>query len=513
MIGKNKGLSASVSFRASRIVSTAGLLLIFVLSNSAALAVPLIVSNSADSLDLSSPPVATDGVDVGGGPSFGGSLSTINGSFVNNPNWVNTGDLNIGVLSFVDPSGPSLTTGEVELTTGTYLSNTGAAVIGRGFNKRGIMTVDEGAVWVNVGQVQVGAGGGGGTHELNIYGAATAIDSASVGIGDGTTAIATVQGMDAIWNITDNFVGTLDIGSSGGSGQMHILDGGMVNSTWGFVGTSTGFFPGSFGQGQVMISSADPLSDDSYWNVDGYISVGEFGGVGSLTVDDRGHANAGRMFVGMGGGTGTVTVNTGGRVELQSTVSTWDGSTIDLTGGGRMLLGLGFINFVPDGTMRIGLGGALLGDGLVKGDVEVFGGSIKPGHSPGQLTIDGNLTLDADSVLDIEIGGTGNGEYDQLQVLGSTVLDGTLNLIFLPGFSPSAGASFSLNLFPNGGLTGGLTGLTVQGLDPDLELDVDLNQLANGQPLDVNVVLIPEPSTLVLISLLGLNTARPRRRA
>ena len=98
-------------------------------------------------------------------------------------------------------------------------------------------------------------------------------------------------------------------------------------------------------------------------------------------------------------------------------------------------------------------------------------------------------------------------------MLGSTTLNGTLNLIFLPGFSPSAGASFALNLFPNGGLNGGLTGLTVQGLDPDLVLDVDLNQLANGQPLDVNVVQVPEPSTLAMLTLLGLTATRSRRRA
>jgi len=477
-----------------------------------ALAAPLVVSNADIDLDLSAPPVNTDGVDVGGGPNFGGTLSAINGSFVNNPNWTNTGNLNVGVLAFVDPSGPGLTVGELELTPGTFLVNTGAAVIGRGFNKQGIVTVDEGAVWVNAGQLQVGAGGGGTGHQLNVYGAATASDSASVGVGDGTSAGATIRGTDAIWNVLGGF-GTLDIGGSGGSGQMHILDGGMVNSSFGFVGTSAGFFPGAHGQGQVEITSTDPLSDDSFWNVDNYISVGEFTGVGSLTVGDRGHANAGRMFVGMGDGTGTVIVNTGGRVELQSTVNTWDGSTIDLTGGGRMLMGLGFIDFVPDGTMRIGLGGALLGDGLIKGDVEVFGGTIKPGHSPGKLTIEGNLTLDGDGILDIEIGGVGAGEFDQLEVLGGTVLDGTLNLIFLPGFSPSAGESFSLDLFPNGGISGGITGLTVQGLAPDLVLDVDLSQLANGQPLDVNVVAVPEPSTLVLLSLFALNTARSRRRA
>ncbi|MCC6682101.1 MAG: hypothetical protein IT445_14460 [Phycisphaeraceae bacterium] len=480
-------------------------------------AAPLVVSNADVDLDLSSPPVDTDGVDVGGGADFGGTLSAINGTITPSANWTNIGDFNVGVLDFITPSGPSLTTGSVELTTGSYLVNAGPAVIGRGFNKRGTMNINAGAVWVNSGQVLVGAGGGGGTHELNIYGSVTFTQNASIGVGDGTTAVANVQGVDAIWLVNDNSLGTLDIGSSGGTGTMNILDGGVVYSTWGFVGTGTGFFPNSPSDGQVVITGSDALNDDSYWNVDSYLSVGEFGGTGSLTVNDRGHANINsRLYVGMGGGQGTVAVNTGGRVHVLNVIEIWDGSTIDLSGGGRMLAGSGFIeSAISDGGLLIGFGGALLGDGTINADVKVVGGSIKPGHSPGKLTINGDLILDADSVLDIELGGTGAGQYDQIEVLGSTLLAGTLNLNFLSGFNVSAGDSFALNIFLNdANLNGELTSFSVEGLGPNLELDLDLTQIASGQPLDVMVVAVPEPSCAAAVLLLTMAgaTRRPRRR-
>jgi len=75
---------------------------------------------------------------------------------------------------------------------------------------------------------------------------------------------------------------------------------------------------------------------------------------------------------------------------------------------------------------------------IATGDV-----TIRPGTSPGTLTIDGNLDADG-TVFDIEIGGRIAGlEYDQLVVLGQANLTNSiLNLRFINGFVPASGDVF-----------------------------------------------------------------------
>lgn len=480
---------------------------------SGATAAPVVVTNN-DSQTLSvATNVTTDGVNVGGGPEFGGSLTVQDGTIFPTENWHNDGAFHVGVLDFSDSSGPSETTGAVTLQSGTYLLNVGEAVIGRGFNKVGVMNVNDGAVWFNAGAVQVGAGGGSSsTHQLNIGGAVTSNESISVGAGDGTSAAVSIDGPDAYLIVNTGF-GTLDIGSSGGYGEMSVLNGGRVESTYGFVGTSPGFFANSYGSGNVYVAGNDSTDEDSYWVLGDYVSVGEFTGHGTLTIDDRGNVDAQRIFIGMGGGVGNVNVNQGGKLELLNTIEIWDGSTLDVSGGGKVLAGLGFINAYDPGTVHLGLGSVLKGDGTIIGDVFVHGGTINPGHSPGKLTITGDLTLDADSVLTIEIGGTGAGEFDQFDVSGTTTLAGTLNLVFLSGFNPEAGDHIDLTVFLNiANLLGEFTGVTTEGLGPNLAAEVDLEQLANGQPLSVDITAVPEPGIgAILIAGMCVAVVRCRR--
>ncbi|WP_198001008.1 right-handed parallel beta-helix repeat-containing protein, partial [Gimesia fumaroli] len=82
--------------------------------------------------------------------------------------------------------------------------------------------------------------------------------------------------------------------------------------------------------------------------------------------------------------------------------------------------------------------------GTYSGNVDATGNNVilAPGNSPGQVTINGNLTLNGDDTLDIEmnsaIAGTG---FDQLVVNGTVSLGGvTLNLI--DGFDPAEGDEF-----------------------------------------------------------------------
>jgi hypothetical protein len=67
-------------------------------------------------------------------------------------------------------------------------------------------------------------------------------------------------------------------------------------------------------------------------------------------------------------------------------------------------------------------------------------GFLKPGDSPGILTIDGDLTQDESGVLDIELAGTaidpvtGDTQYDRLVVTGQSVLGGELHVSLIDSF-------------------------------------------------------------------------------
>jgi nitrous oxidase accessory protein NosD len=93
------------------------------------------------------------------------------------------------------------------------------------------------------------------------------------------------------------------------------------------------------------------------------------------------------------------------------------------------------------GTIRI-QSGAYAGDV----DATQLGESVTlaPGGSPGQVTINGNLTLDGDDALAMEIDGTTAGSlYDQIVVTGTATLGGaSLNLS--GAYSPMVGDTFTI---------------------------------------------------------------------
>ena len=64
-------------------------------------------------------------------------------------------------------------------------------------------------------------------------------------------------------------------------------------------------------------------------------------------------------------------------------------------------------------------GGTLAGTGTVFGPLSMTsaGGSVAPGTSPGQLTVDDNVTFNANGSVNVELNGTTVGtQYDQLRV-------------------------------------------------------------------------------------------------
>lgn len=87
--------------------------------------------------------------------------------------------------------------------------------------------------------------------------------------------------------------------------------------------------------------------------------------------------------------------------------------------------------------------GLLTGTGTIVGSV-LNGGLMLPGSSPGTLTISGNFVQAAGGILRIELGGSATGQFDQLRVLGTVSLGGTLEVAFANGFVSTAGNRFEI---------------------------------------------------------------------
>jgi fibronectin-binding autotransporter adhesin len=152
-------------------------------------------------------------------------------------------------------------------------------------------------------------------------------------------------------------------------------------------------------------------------------------GAGRLTT---GGANTDTSYAGVIGGAGGLT-KTGSGVQILTGVNTYAGAT-NVNAGTLVINGA---QTDATGLTTVASGAALGGSGTVGGDVVVQnGGRLAPGNSPGTLTIAGDLTLNATSVLDMEFGQAGvpGGPLNDLIVVGGDLtLDGTVDVTLSAG--------------------------------------------------------------------------------
>src|SRR5439155_10506449 len=74
-----------------------------------------------------------------------------------------------------------------------------------------------------------------------------------------------------------------------------------------------------------------------------------------------------------------------------------------------------------------------------------YNGDLRPGNSPARVTYEGTLILNPSARFHAELGGlTPGGQYDELTVLGSISVGGSLDLQFINGFTPQPGDAFKL---------------------------------------------------------------------
>ncbi len=379
--------------------------------------------------------------------------------------------------------------------TGGALSGAGLTTVASGatmtVNSGGTLATsrplnNQGTVSVTGGTLQL-AGGGIDSGAYAVTGGATLEFSAArtLNAGSSFSGAGTVNFNDADVNVNTNLTIPNPVVFSGSNFQTVLSGSGNVvlngTLTWqdGADVQGTGML--TTNNATSIISDGAGLGNGRTWNNNGTVTIsgaGSFGifgptagsftnsGVINLTGSSAnpiyGAAHSGHTFTNQGtlnkqAGSAAIQTIGAGLGGSPLAVSNAVGGAIDVASG--TLAVDGGSSFTQSGTIQISSGtifqrtggftntGTLQGSGTINlgGATLTNSGTIRPGTSPGLLTITGNLTLTGSSVLDFELGGLARGtQYDAIDVSGNVILAGTANITHFGGFTPVNGNSFQL---------------------------------------------------------------------
>jgi autotransporter-associated beta strand protein len=207
--------------------------------------------------------------------------------------------------------------------------------------------------------------------------------------------------------------------------------------------------------------------------------------------------------------------------------NTYGGAT-RITGGTLALAGEGTLTNSPSieiaagatlnvsgrtgGSMTLVSGQTLKGAGTFTGGLITGSGStLSPGTSPGTLTVNGSLTMDAGSTFTVELNGlTAGTEYDQVAMGGGALTLNGAALDVTLGYVAGLGDSFQIVT----GLVGynpGVSGIFSGKADGSTftvgstELRIDYNSDA------ISLTVVPEPASLGVVGLLAAAALLRRR--
>ncbi len=369
---------------------------------------------------------------------------------------------------------------------------------------------------------------------IGAIGSSSAVSSLAVG-GEANTTITGAIATNG--NVTKTGGGTLALGGTSGYTTVTIFEGGTVNAaTFADYGSNSSLgsrsaaddaggnvgllfrggtlqYTGSTAQstdrsirlsttgggGTIDASGSDPSATLSFTAA---ASTNFFENPGSRTLTLTGSntgTNTFAMAIAEAGGTTSLVKSGAGRWVLSGT-STYTGAT-SIAAGTLLVTGS-----VDATAVSVASGGTLGGSGTIGGPVSISaGGILAPGTSPGTLTINNTLALDAASILNFEIDAIDPSSSvlnDLIAGVTDLTLGGTLNLSGTGDFSTvTQGTTWRLFDY-SGTLTDNTLSLgTAPTLASGLSFVVDTST-AN----QVNLSIVPEPGSLALAAL-GLATA------
>lgn len=294
------------------------------------------------------------------------------------------------------------------------------------------------------------------------------------GTGDGPTVSASTLrvGKHGLSNVSVTNLGselsgtTLEIGS-GARGLVQVTDEAKLDMTLVYVGNTL---------------TSNPDLDDGTLNIfdEGEAEIGQlfvgFGAEGEVTVRDDGHLEVTtRAKIGDSQpGALNVGVATKGTAEIERLdIAPRAQGDVFVNGNGSTLTVNGITDIAPSthkgvletrhaqatvdlkGSVTLGEEAEAGGIGNWKFTQDLLsinnGAKWRPGRSPGELTLEGDIAFGDDATLEIEIGGEDAGDdYDVLKIIdgtsadGDATLDGTLDVSLINSFSPSAGDEFDI---------------------------------------------------------------------
>ncbi|MDH4992384.1 autotransporter-associated beta strand repeat-containing protein [Aquamicrobium lusatiense] len=323
------------------------------------------------------------------------------------------GDAGVGWLTIADGGRVENTAGFIGFNPGSGDSNVTVS---------GTDTAGHASTWDNSGALYVGQysrgrltiADGGGVESASGY----------IGKGSGATGSSvTVSGTDTAGHAsTWHNSGALYV-SDAGMGRLTIAEGGKVSAGDGLGGAGTVHF-GMNASGTLNIGT-DTGNADVEAGTLAAAQVEFRNGDGTINFNHVGETVFSAALVSNGNGTHAVN-HLAGTTTLTGDSSRFAGTTT--VSGGTLLVGDAAGNGTLGGTVNVDANGTLGGSGKLTGAVTIDG-ALSAGNSPGTLTFDDALTLNASSTSRFELnspgiaGGTGN---DLVVVNGILTLDGTL---------------------------------------------------------------------------------------
>jgi hypothetical protein len=351
--------------------------------------------------------------------------------------------LNNSAIGTVDVEGGLLTLSTGSSSGNFFVANAGILAFNDTFNPA--YTLQDGATGSGPGLIRVDTfnaltiNGNVNVQNLSVPGGTVTIN----GLGNLTVGTLSLNGTvtgggDLAVNGSFNWIG----GTLSGTGGTFLE--GVSKLSGGFFSTLNGRSITNDGSATVAAGSGITFEGNAVWNnqADGTLILQANSSLGNCFSDGSKFNNAGLVTVSGSGASigftvvniGTVTIGAGRSLSIGANYTQNDGlTTVDgtLTVNSTLLLNGGFLN----------------GSGTINGTV-MNGAEVDPGDSPGVLTINGNYTQTGAGTLTIEIGGPNVGSgYDRLVVKGTATLAGTINVVLLNGFVPTAGTPFQVLTF------------------------------------------------------------------